>query len=165
MREFNTEIITELKEGKSLCYNPNAIVEVAKDFSFDSCHNLIDYDGKCKYLHGHTYKLRVAVFGTCDEKGMLLDFSKLKALVNDQIVDKVDHNYLNSIFECNTTAENMVVIFYSILETSIRELTGDRVNLAYVKLWETPTSFATFNGAINFHGAINCEEMEVQENA
>ena len=162
MREFNTEIITELKEGRTLCYNPNAIVEVAKDFSFDSCHNLIDYDGKCKYLHGHTYKLRVAVYGKCDEKGMVLDFTKLKELVNDRIVDKVDHNYLNSIFECNTTAENMVVIFYTILRNSIRELTGNRVNLAFVKLWETPTSFAMFNGSGLLYA---CEEVEEQENA
>ena len=47
-----------------LVYNPNAVIEVTKEFTFDSCHQLLAYKGPCERLHGQTYKLQVTIKGT-----------------------------------------------------------------------------------------------------
>ena len=81
---------------------------ISKEFKFDSAHQLIEYNGKCENLHGHTYKLRVTLKGEVDKKtGMIIDFTILKKIVNDNIIEKLDHNYLNNIVK-QPTAENIV---------------------------------------------------------
>ena len=124
---------------KRLVYRDNAIVEVVKDFTFDSCHHLNNYEGKCKNLHGHTYKLQVGVKSSLNEIGMVIDFNKLKEIVNNIIIDKVDHTNLNECFPFNTTAENMVVYIYD-------KLKSIGLSISFIRLWETPTSFAEYRG-------------------
>jgi 6-pyruvoyltetrahydropterin/6-carboxytetrahydropterin synthase len=114
-------------------------INVTKIFTFDSAHNLLNYEGKCKNLHGHTYKLEVTIRGISDERGIVIDFSELKQFVNEVIIEKMDHKYLNDILEFNTTCENMVVWIFNELN---EKLVSDRYFLQRVKLWETPTSFA-----------------------
>ena len=53
-------------------------IRITKIFTFDSAHQLEDYEGKCRQLHGHTYKLEVTVKGEMGENGMVFDFSILK---------------------------------------------------------------------------------------
>lgn len=138
----------------NLAYNPLAKVEVTKEITFDSAHFLKDYIGACSHLHGHTYRLQVTVEGVCNKLGLVVDFKDLKLLLDHDIQCLVDHTNINDVFkelgvEANTTAENMVVFFYNILKTSILNLSkseGRYIKLKSVKLWETPTSFATFKG-------------------
>lgn len=134
----------------TLSYAPKKVVYVTKEMTFDSCHNLIDYDGPCARLHGHTYKIHVTLKGQCDDKGFLVDFNDLKQIMKDNVVDKADHRYLNSIMEFNTTAENMVKYYYDLLNLAIIKLYGydnpRNIKLVSVKLWETPTSFAEYKG-------------------
>lgn len=72
-------------------------IRVTKQFDFETGHALYGYDGKCKNIHGHSYKLSVTVIGTpiVDAKnvkcGMVIDFKDLKALVKDEIVNPFDH--------------------------------------------------------------------------
>lgn len=132
-----------------LVYNENAIVEVTKEFTFDSCHQLLQYKGACERLHGHTYKLQVTVQGKVDHRGIVVDFKDVKKKVNELIVDRLDHYNLNDKMTFNTTAENMVVYFYDLLEIYFNELSeqeGRYITLREIKLWETPTSFATYRG-------------------
>ncbi len=116
----------------------NPLIKVTKEFTFDSCHKLNDYDGPCSRLHGHTYKLQITIKGRLINKtGMVIDFSDLKKDVNKYIIDVLDHYYLNDIFVFNPTAENMLIWIWNILEREAL-IKG----LYNIKLWETPTSFA-----------------------
>ena len=80
-------------------------IRITKRFSFEAGHALYGYDGKCKNLHGHSYKLSVTVIGTpiTDKTnpkfGMVIDFTDLKSIVSEEIVDKFDHA---TIFNKNT---------------------------------------------------------------
>ncbi|MEK7173196.1 MAG: 6-carboxytetrahydropterin synthase QueD [Patescibacteria group bacterium] len=113
---------------------------LTKNFSFDSAHRLENYKGKCKNLHGHTYLLEVSVIGKINNKtGMIIDFSILKKVVNDLIIEKLDHQYLNDIID-NPTAENMIQWIWNILYKTLEE---QGAKLFMLKLWETPTSSAT----------------------
>ena len=126
-----------------LVYNPNAVIEVTKEFTFDSCHQLLAYNGPCERLHGHTYKLQVTIKGTPDHRGMVLDFKDLKKVCNEKIVDILDHYNLNDKLDFNTTAENMVVYFYDV----IKDFCEDKeYSVVCVRLWETPTSYAEYRG-------------------
>ena len=80
-------------------------IRITKRFSFEAGHALYGYDGKCKNLHGHSYKLSVTVIGTpiTDKTnpkfGMVIDFTDLKRIVTEEIVNKFDHA---TIFNKNT---------------------------------------------------------------
>ena len=80
-------------------------IRITKQFSFETAHALHGYDGKCKNIHGHSYKLFVTVLGTpildpLDPKyGMVMDFGDLKNIVKEEIVDVFDHA---TIFNKNT---------------------------------------------------------------
>lgn len=107
---------------------------VFKTFTFDAAHKLPNYEGKCKNLHGHTYKLEVSVMGDINkETGMVIDFVDLSKIVKENIIEKCDHAYLNDIFE-NPTAEIMAREFLKILKTC-------EPRVCYIRLWETPTSY------------------------
>lgn len=114
-------------------------VSVTKCFNFEAAHHLPDYNGACHRLHGHSYKLEVTVSGTVDDySGMLLDFSILKKIVKEHIVDKFDHRYLNDFYDV-PTAENMVIDFFRILEQPLSTI---GIVLESVRLWETESSYA-----------------------
>jgi len=119
-------------------------VLVSKEFTFDSAHHLHCYDGKCKSLHGHTYKLQVIMRGKVDSRGIAIDFADIKRIAKERIIDRLDHRYLNEALPpMNTTAENMVVWMYEQLDTALREEGWlPNVRVEEVRLWETPTSYA-----------------------
>ena len=74
-------------------------IRITKQFSFETGHALHGYDGKCKNIHGHSYRLDVTVIGkpVADESnpkcGMVIDFSDLKKIATDEIVDVFDHEH------------------------------------------------------------------------
>lgn len=125
-------------------------VLLSKEFTFDSAHHLHCYDGKCKNLHGHTYKVQVVMRGKPDERGITIDFADMKRIVGRCILERLDHRYLNEALPpMNTTAENMVVWMYEELAAALRgEGLYPRVRMEEVKLWETPTSYAAVNARL-----------------
>lgn len=113
-------------------------VEITRDFKFDSAHNLLNYDGKCKNLHGHTYFLSVSIKKRINkETGMVMDFSILNKMVNEHIIEEFDHNYINDVMKENPTAENMLIWIWERLE-KIALLKG----ISKIKIWESPESSA-----------------------
>jgi len=80
-------------------------IRITKQFDFETGHALYGYDGKCKNVHGHSYKLSVTVSGTPIgdssnvKYGMVIDFGDLKKIVLSEIVDKFDHA---TVFNKNT---------------------------------------------------------------
>lgn len=134
-------------------------------------HALEGYDGPCRYIHGHSYRLFVTVAGTpcADEKnpkyGMVMDFTDLKAIVNRLIVDQYDHSFMvrrtpeneallngmrarwGRIYEVDyqPTCENLILRF---AEWIVPEL-PEGVELVELQLYETEKSHATWRKADN----------------
>ena len=146
-------------------------IRITKQFSFETGHALYGYDGKCKNVHGHSYKLSVTVIGTpiLDNTnvkfGMVIDFSDLKKIVREEIVDQFDHA---TVFNKNTphvelanelisrdhhvilvdyqpTSENMVIDFAK----KISDRLPNNIQLHSLKLQETESSFAEWYASDN----------------
>jgi 6-pyruvoyltetrahydropterin/6-carboxytetrahydropterin synthase len=117
-----------------------AMIELTKTFGFSAAHYLPDHP-KCGNIHGHNYKLEVRIRGEVNpETGMVIDFADLKNIVNESVMEKLDHKYLNDLvknpeIEKNhlfkiPTAENIAMWIYEILQKKIPEI-------YQVRLWET----------------------------
>ncbi|MCL6220684.1 6-pyruvoyl trahydropterin synthase family protein [Zunongwangia pacifica] len=148
-----------------------AKIRITKQFSFETGHALYGYDGKCRNVHGHSYKLSVTVIGepiTDNENvkyGMVIDFGDLKKIVKSEIVDQFDHA---TVFNQNTphielakelkdrghhvilvdyqpTSENMVIDFAE----KIKKHLPDHIKLHSLKLQETESSFAEWYASDN----------------
>jgi 6-pyruvoyltetrahydropterin/6-carboxytetrahydropterin synthase len=121
--------------------------EVSVEDSFAAGHALRGYKGKCENLHGHNYKVKVTLAGdTLDSIGLLYDFKDLKVVMNE-VIDKLDHQFLNDIEpfkRLNPSAENMAKYFYDEITVRLRAATDGRVSVKHVKLWETDTTTATY---------------------
>ncbi|MGG5254151.1 6-carboxytetrahydropterin synthase QueD [Neobacillus sp. SM06] len=120
-------------------------VLVSKEFTFDAAHHLHEYEGKCKNLHGHTYKVVFGISGFADERGLVIDFGDIKEIWKNEIEIFLDHRYLNETLPpMNTTAENMVVWIYEQMATALKARSADYngVRVEFVRLFETPTSYA-----------------------
>lgn len=142
------------------------MIRLTKIFHYEMAHALYGYDGPCKNIHGHSYELEVSIGGTPlddpnhPKHGMVMDFSDLKAIVKDQIVDRLDHalllngnsphrdipeldtNFEKVIFvDYQPTCENMLTDFVA----RISLLLPQHVKLISLKLKETPTSYAEWH--------------------
>lgn len=120
-------------------------VLVSKEFTFDAAHHLHCYEGKCKNLHGHTYKVVFGISGFVDEIGLVIDFGDIKVIWKEEIEIYLDHRYLNETLpKMNTTAENMVVWIFEKMKESLnkREEKYHDARVEFVRLYETPTSYA-----------------------
>lgn len=156
-------------------------VTVCKIFTFDAAHQLIGHKGKCSNLHGHTYKLEVVLKGRPltteghSDEGFVIDFSDMKTIVKESLVDQLDHSFLAmgnepvletlvnsgskvSHLSFRTTVENMSsYIAYTLKQAGLP--------LYSVKLWETPTAWAEVlaedipedGPAYRMYGGCDCE--------
>lgn len=146
-------------------------IRITKQFTFETGHALYGYDGKCKNVHGHSYKLSVTVIGSPISDvnnvkyGMVIDFTDLKKIVKEEVVDQFDHA---TVFNQNTphielakelksrdhhvilvdyqpTSENMVIDFAD----RIAKRLPSNINLFSLKLQETESSFAEWFASDN----------------
>lgn len=122
------------------------MLSITKRFKFESAHHLPFHEGKCKGVHGHSYILEIEVTGILadDESGihgMIMDFSDLKKIVHEYIVEVLDHQDLNLHFD-NPTAEAMVLWIRNTLLFRIESGPTSRLKLVRVRLWETEDSYA-----------------------
>ncbi len=108
-------------------------MQISKIFKFDSAHKLPNYSGKCANLHGHTWKLVVTFEKEVDEKtGMSMDFGEIKNIVNEKVIDKLDHRYINDLIE-NPTCENIILW----IKEQLKEVLG----LSEIVLHETENNY------------------------
>ena len=147
-----------------------AIIRITKEFGFEMAHALWNYNGSCKNIHGHSYKLFVTIKGqpvsdeSSPKNGMLIDFKDFKDMVNNKIVDRLDHSLViyekvphdfiievKQMFErtillpFQPTCENLVIHFASVL----KKILPVTIALHRVKLYETDTSFAEWVASDN----------------
>lgn len=132
-------------DAGSLRYHQKRVL-VSKEFTFDAAHHLHAYEGKCKNLHGHTYKVVFGISGKPNEVGITVDFGQIKEIWKSKIEPFLDHRYLNETLPpMNTTAENMVVWLYEQMEHALSEseiFIQQETRTEFVRLYETPTSYA-----------------------
>jgi 6-pyruvoyltetrahydropterin/6-carboxytetrahydropterin synthase len=105
---------------------------VSRTFHFEAAHQLPWHSGKCRQLHGHSYRLTVTVGGPLDPNGIVIDFADLRAVVEREVVARYDHRYLNDLMD-NPTAELIAQDIWKSLEASGLALVG-------LQLWETADS-------------------------
>ncbi|MCD4817490.1 MAG: 6-carboxytetrahydropterin synthase QueD [Candidatus Cloacimonetes bacterium] len=107
---------------------------------FASAHKLIGYDGPCKNIHGHNWKIRVGIFcKKTDEIGLTIDFGIIKKYLNE-IIDELDHSFLNeldSFKDINPTSENIARYIYNNLKNKIVQ---EGCKIADVEVWESDKS-------------------------
>ena len=146
-------------------------IRITKKFSFETGHALYGYDGKCKNVHGHSYKLSVTVIGSpiTDlsnvKLGMVIDFTDLKKIVKEEVVDQFDHATVFNqttphielakelkdrghhaiLVDYQPTSENMIVDFAARIKSRLPE----GINLFSLKLQETESSFAEWFASDN----------------
>jgi 6-pyruvoyltetrahydropterin/6-carboxytetrahydropterin synthase len=137
------QLLGEDIQSTQLKYHTKRVL-ISKEFTFDSAHHLHCYEGKCQNLHGHTYRLQVIMSGLTDDRGITIDFSDIKRITKQHVIDRLDHQYLNEVLPLmNTTAENMVVWIYEQIQAALElEYKNSEVGLEEIRLWETPTSYA-----------------------
>lgn len=104
-----------------------------REFSFDAAHHLPRYLGKCEALHGHTYHLAVVLRGSPDHEGMVMDFTQLKQIVQERVLDKLDHTCLNDLIP-QPTAEEIAKWIWRALKTPLER---PNCTLHEIQVWET----------------------------
>lgn len=147
MDQYGFRIVEDLQKidqdikRSDLQYHKKRVM-VSKEFTFDAAHHLHCYEGKCKNLHGHTYRVVFGISGYADDIGIVMDFGDIKQIWKEQIEVHLDHRYINETLPLmNTTAENMVVWIYEKMSGALPQ-NDQSLRVEFVKLYETPTSFA-----------------------
>lgn len=105
---------------------------VTRSFTFEAAHSLPWHPGKCRRMHGHHYRVDVTVEGPIDERGVVVDFDDLAAVLDAETVDRYDHRCLNDFFD-NPTAEIVAQDVWKRVEAA-------GVRIVALRLWETPDS-------------------------
>ena len=105
---------------------------VTRSFRFEAAHQLPWHPGKCRELHGHSYRFEITVEGPVGPQGIVVDFDDLKDVVDREVVARYDHRYLNDLMD-NPTAELLAHDIWKTLEAAGLALTR-------IRLWETDTS-------------------------
>ena len=118
-------------------------LRLTKQFRFEGAHALTGYDGKCRHIHGHSYILYVTVKGTpsnpdgTPKSGMLIDFTDLKRIVNDHIIDVFDHSLI--LRESAPLAAEIASAYQRVITVPFQPPAG--VHLHSLRLHETATSY------------------------
>jgi 6-pyruvoyltetrahydropterin/6-carboxytetrahydropterin synthase len=128
---------------------------VTREIDFCYGHRLLNYDGKCKYLHGHNGRAVIALESAeLDERGMVLDFTDIKQVVSRWIDDNLDHHMILHrddpavpalvklgeplfLLDVNPTAENIARVIFAFSRSQ-------GFPIVEARLWETPHCFATY---------------------
>jgi 6-pyruvoyltetrahydropterin/6-carboxytetrahydropterin synthase len=118
--------------------------EVSVEYSFAAGHALRGYKGKCENVHGHNYKVRVAVAGEkLNSIGLLMDFSELRSALKG-LVGRFDHHFLNEVepfTDTNPSAENLACYLGTELQ---RKISDQGLKVSSVTVWETETTSASY---------------------
>lgn len=112
---------------------------VRKEYRFEAAHFIHNHPGRCRNLHGHSYRLFVSVEGPVDaETGMVLDFEGLSRIVRERVLQKLDHHFLNDLIPL-PTSENISAWIWEQLKP---ELPG----LCQLELFETADNCVIHRG-------------------
>ena len=140
---------------------------ISSKLEFDAGHRIPSHNSQCRHLHGHRYAVEITLSGDIitDEgiakQGMVMDYSEVKQIAKDALIDKWDHaflvysgdvqvlQFLQSIEDHKTvvldtppTAENLALVAFNILDNAYQDNYGNHLRLEQVRLFETPNCWA-----------------------
>lgn len=141
-------------------------MQITTRLEFDAGHRIPDHKSQCRNLHGHRYAIEITLSGDiiqqehASENGMVMDFSDVKKIARETVVDVWDHafivyqhdkavlDFLNTlpnhktvIFPTIPTAENMASEAFRLLKAQYKDVYGNHLTLERVRLYETPNSW------------------------
>lgn len=134
----------------------NNMYKIKVTDKFSAAHRLLEYNGSCERLHGHTWKVELEIEGKkLDHLGLLIDFRIVKKYLK-QIIDELDHQFLNEhpyFVKTNPTAENLAKFIYDKIKKSLElESLDKQYNkkntidylLKSVSVWESENTVASY---------------------
>jgi 6-pyruvoyltetrahydropterin/6-carboxytetrahydropterin synthase len=145
-------------------------MQITRRLEFDAGHRIPNHNSQCKHLHGHRYTIEITLSGDIitaegvSEQGMVMDFSDVKRIAKEQVVDAWDHaflvyrgdkvvlDFLNTlqnhktvILEVIPTAENLAKVAFDLLLNAYRDTYGNHLKLERIRLYETPNNWADYS--------------------
>ncbi len=140
---------------------------ITRRLEFDAGHRIPDHRSQCRHLHGHRYAIEITLSGSVleatgnPENGMVMDFSRVKQLASEHVVDAWDHAFLayrgdaalvafldslpghkTVVLDAVPTAENLASIAFRILAPVYQATYGNQLQLERVRIYETPNCWA-----------------------
>lgn len=142
-------------------------MQITRRLEFDAGHRIPNHTSQCRHLHGHRYAIEITLSGEIiavdgsPEQGMVMDYSEVKRIAMEQLVDAWDHaflvyredravvDFLNGLPGHKTvvmdeppTAENLAALAFRILNATYRDTYGNHLQLERVRIYETPNNWA-----------------------
>lgn len=142
-------------------------MQITRRLEFDAGHRIPNHNSQCRHLHGHRYAIEITLSGEVvttegvSEQGMVMDFSDVKRIAKEQVVDAWDHafivyrndktvlDFLGTLPEHKTvvldvvpTAENLARVAFELLDGAYQDTYGNHLQLERVRLFETPNNWA-----------------------
>ncbi len=112
---------------------------IRKNYHFEASHQLMQHAGKCRRMHGHSYRFIVEIEGDLDPiQGLVIDFFDLDKIVEEQVIDRLDHRHINELID-NPTAEWIAVWIW-------RRLAPLFEGLRSIELFEVEGASALYRG-------------------
>jgi 6-pyruvoyltetrahydropterin/6-carboxytetrahydropterin synthase len=142
-------------------------MQITRRLEFDAGHRIPDHQSQCRHLHGHRYAIEITLSGEIinlagsPSNGMVMDFSDIKILARQHLVDAWDHAFLawrqdrtvveflgslpshkTVLFDVVPTAENLARVAFATLDAVYRDTFGNHLQLERIRLYETPNCWA-----------------------
>lgn len=142
-------------------------MQITRRLEFDAGHRIPNHNSQCRHLHGHRYALEITLSGDIittegvSEQGMVMDFSEVKRIANEVVVEVWDHAFLvyrgdravldfletmpghkTVVLDVPPTAEHLAMIAFNLLNSAYRDTYGNHLRLERVRLYETPNNWA-----------------------
>jgi 6-pyruvoyltetrahydropterin/6-carboxytetrahydropterin synthase len=142
-------------------------MRITRRLEFDAGHRIPNHQSQCRHLHGHRYALEITLTGGVidaagqPDDGMVMDFSEVKAIAKQHVVDAWDHAFLiwrgdtslmsfleslpghkTVVLDVIPTAENLATVAFKLLDRVYRDTYGNHLRLERVRLYETPNCWA-----------------------
>ena len=142
-------------------------MQITRRLEFDAGHRIPNHNSQCKHLHGHRYAIEVTLSGDviategASEQGMVMDFSDVKRIAKEQVVDAWDHAFIvyrkdkavldflqtlpghkTVVLDVVPTAENLARVAFDLLKDAYHDTFGNHLRLERVRLFETPNNWA-----------------------
>ncbi|MBU0688211.1 MAG: 6-carboxytetrahydropterin synthase QueD [Gammaproteobacteria bacterium] len=142
-------------------------MQITRRLEFDAGHRIPNHNSQCRHLHGHRYAIEITLSGEVvetegvSEQGMVMDFSDVKRIAKEQVVDAWDHafivyrndktvlefletipNHKTVVLDVMPTAENLARVAFALLDGAYQDTYGNHLQLERVRLFETPNNWA-----------------------
>ena len=142
-------------------------MQITRRLEFDAGHRIPNHKGQCRHLHGHRYILEITLSGDVIRStdnaadGMLMDFSEIKRVANEHLIERWDHAFFvyredhavadflatlpdhrTVVLDVTPTVENLARVAFDTLDPLYRDAYGNHLRLERIRLYETPNCWA-----------------------